>query len=359
MLRSLALALASLLTPLSALELQLPTENHHLFTGEPEKFYMYVDRIFEGETSKPWEGGAYGYVRTPLRIGKDVVLTKFHEGIDIKPDKRDKAGNPLDLIMAVSDGIVVHASDVAGRSNYGKYIVVEHNYGGDAFYSLYAHLAKVTVKAGDPVKMGSVLGQMGYTGDGFYGSNVRAHLHLEMCLKMSDHFDGWHKAFSGGLNHHGNYSGLNLAGMDVATLYLEHKKNPALRIQDFVLNSPAYFKLTIPRDGEWDFARRHRWMVKGDIMEASPSWELSFTATGLITGIAPSQRPVSEPVVTAVRDSRVNHRHLTRGLIDGQGDKAVLTRSGKQLLALLTDDFPIPTPATSVTPASSAAPAGE
>ena len=106
MLRPLALA-AALLFPFAAfaVDLQLPTENHHLFTGEPEKFYMYVDRIFEGETTKPWEGGSFGFVRTPLRVGKDVVLTKFHEGIDIQPAKRDKAGNPLDLVMSITGGM--------------------------------------------------------------------------------------------------------------------------------------------------------------------------------------------------------------------------------------------------------------
>ena len=80
MVRTLALA-AVLLVPLaaSAVELRLPTENHHLFSGQPEKFYMYVDRTFEGETSKPWEGGSFGFVRTPIRLGQDVVLTKFHE----------------------------------------------------------------------------------------------------------------------------------------------------------------------------------------------------------------------------------------------------------------------------------------
>jgi Peptidase family M23 len=349
MLRPLALALA-VLTPLSAVELQRPTENHHLFTGEPEKFYMYVDRTFEGEVTKPWEGGSFGYVRTPIRLGQDVVLTKFHEGIDISPTKRDKAGNPLDLVMAVTPGTVVHTSDIAGRSNYGKYVVVEHAIDGDSFYSVYAHLAEITAKPGDAVKSGSVLGRMGYTGDGFNRSNVRAHLHLEMCLLMSRHFDGWHTAFSGGTNFHGNFNGMNLAGMDVASLFLEHRKNPELRIQDFVKASPAYFKVTMPRTDRWDFAERHRWMVKGDLSTPTPSWELSFTATGLLTGISPSPRQVAEPVVTAVRNSRIGHRHLTRGLIDGQGNGAALTRSGKQLIALLTDDFPMPPPAA-VTPA--------
>lgn len=339
MLRLPALAAALIPLALSAVELQLPTENHHLLSGEPDKFYMYVDRTFEGATTKPWEGGSFGFVRTPIRIGQDVVLTKFHEGVDIQPIKRDKAGNPLDLVMAVTDGTVVHASDIAGRSNYGKYVVVEHKLDGDFFYSVYAHLAEVTAKPGDAVKPGSVLGRMGYTGAGL--NRTRAHLHLEMCLLMSRHFDGWHRAFSGGTNFHGNFNGMNLAGMDVASLFLEHKKNPNLRVQDFVAACPAYFKVTIPRDGAWNFAERHRWMVKGDINAPSPSWELSFTATGLITGIAPSPREVAEPMVTAVRNSRIGHSYLTRGLITGKGTTATLTRSGKQLVALLTDDFPL------------------
>lgn len=339
MLRSLFLA-AALLSSARAVELQLPTENHHLFSGEPEKFYMYVDRTFEGATTKPWEGGSFGFVRTPIRLGGEVVLTKFHEGVDISPIKRDKAGNPLDLVNAVSDGIVVHTSDVAGRSNYGKYVVVEHKFDEDAFYSVYAHLSVVKVKPGDVVKTCSLIGQMGYTGAGL--NRTRAHLHLEMCLLMSNHFAGWHTAFSGGTNFHGNFNGMNLAGMDVASLFLEHKKNPDLRVQDFVLAQPPYFKVTVPRKGAWDFASRHRWLAKGDLAAPTPSWEISFSATGLTVGIAASQREVAEPMVTAVRDSKVSHRHLTRGLIDGQGNAATLTRSGKQLVALLMDDFPMP-----------------
>ncbi|QJE95067.1 M23 family metallopeptidase [Luteolibacter luteus] len=345
MLRPLALA-AALLAPLvsSALELQLPTENHHLFSNEPEKFYMYVDRTFEGETTKPWEGGSFGFVRTPIRLGQDVVLTKFHEGIDIAPIKRDKAGNPLDLVMAITDGTVVHTSPVAGRSNYGKYVVVEHKLEDGTFYSVYAHLAEITVQPGNPVKPGSVLGRMGYTGAGI--DRTRAHVHLEMCLLMSTHYEGWHHTYSGGTNFHGNFNGMNLAGMDVATLFLEHKKNPQLRVQDFVMACPAYFKVTVPRKESWDFAERHKWMVKGDISAPSPSWEISFTATGLAVGITPSPREVTEPTVTAVRSSRVSHRLLTRGLIDGKaGGNATLTRSGKQLIALLTDSFPTTPPA--------------
>lgn len=340
---SLAAALLLPLLPatrLLAVDIQLPTENQFLLTGEPEKFYMYVDRTFEGQTTKPWEGGGFGFVRTPLRVGGEVVLTKFHEGIDIAPIRRDKAGNPLDLVKSISDGTVVHTSEIAGRSNYGKYVVVEHRFGGDIFYSLYAHLATISVKPGDAVKTGSLLGQMGHTGDGFNGSNIRSHCHLEICLLMSRHYEGWHKAFSGGVNYQGLFNGMNLAGLDAARLFLENKANPALRVQDFVRNTPPYFKVTLPRKGPLDFAERHKWLLSADTTAESPSWEITFTATGLPVSIASSQKVVDEPTVTAVRDSKIAHRYLTRGLIDGQGSTAKLTKGGRNLIALLTDDFP-------------------
>jgi murein DD-endopeptidase MepM/ murein hydrolase activator NlpD len=345
MLRTLAFAAALLPTlTASAVELQLPTENHHLFSGEPEKFYMYVDRTFEGVATKPWEAGGFGYVRDPIRFGEEVVLTKFHEGIDIAPMARDKAGNPVDLVNAISDGTVVYACNSVGRSNYGKYVVVEHKFDGDTFYSVYAHLADISVKPGDAVRMGSLLGRMGYTGDGFNRSNVRAHLHLELCMLMTTHYEGFNAANANGVNYHGNFNGMNLIGIDVANLFLEHKKNPALRVQDFVLSTPPYFKVTMPRNGTWDFAERHRWLVKGDVAAPSPSWEVSFSATGLPVGISPSNREVTEPIVSAVRNSRIGHRYLTRRLLDGNGNTAKLTGGGKQLLTLLTDNFPIAPP---------------
>jgi hypothetical protein len=100
----------------------------------------------------------------------------------------------------------------------------------------------------------------------------------------------------------------------------------------------------VPRKETWDFAERHKWMVKGDLAAPSPSWEISFTPTGLVVGIAPGTKEVAEPTVTAVRNSRIAHRHLTRNLIDGNGTNATLTRSGKQLIALLTDSFPTTPP---------------
>ena len=340
MLRQILIAVGLFLTgSAEPLAFQLPTENRHLLTGEPEKFYMYVDRTFEGVRSTPWQGGAWGMVRNPVRVGDKIRYLRFHEGIDISPVKRDRAGNPLDLIMSVADGRVVHVSSVSGRSNYGKYIVVAHpvDSSGNVVHSLYAHLAKCSVKPGDPVKKGSVLGQMGYTGRGL--NRTRAHLHLEIGLLMNTNFQSWFNRYSGGTNHHGNYNGMNLIGMEVPRFMIEHDKNSSLDIKDFIRSGPAYFKVTVPRRGSLDFAKRHPWLSYGDLSQSSPSWEISFTAPGLPTGIATSQRRVNQPIVSAIQNSGTPHRYMTRGLITGEGSSATLSNNGKKFIALITGAF--------------------
>ena len=339
MFRNLLLTLSASTLLQAGIDLRLPTENHHLFTGQNDRFYMYVDRIFEGEASKPWEGGAYGFVRTAMRINGEVILTKFHEGIDIAPINRDRAGNPLDLVSSIADGRVVHVSPISGRSNYGKYVVVEHQWENSLIYSLYAHLAEITCNPGDPVRAGSALGRMGYTGAGL--NRTRAHLHLEIAMMMSRHFDDWQKAFGGGINHHGLFNGMNLAGTDVARFFLEHRANPGLRFSELVASTPVYFKVAVPASaGTPDFVTRHPWILRGEA-EGAVSWEISFSATGQPVAFEPSQKRVAAPVITRVRSSEIPHRYRTRNLVTGQENRASLTQSGKQLVALLMDDFPV------------------
>jgi CxxC motif-containing protein len=321
-----------------ALDIDLPTTNHHLLTGEPEQFYQYVDRTFEGQVSKEWQAGGYGFVRNPVRFGDQVVMTKFHEGIDIAPMGRDPGGNPQDPVKSIADGTVAYTSPIPGRSNYGRYVVVEHHFDDGAFYSVYAHLSEITVKVGDAVKKGGVVAKMGFTGAGI--TKVRAHCHLELCLLDNANYDAWNKAAGGGVNYHGNFNGMNLSGLDVARLFLERQANPEIKVQDFVRDTPAYFKVTLPRKGKFEFAERNHWLVDGDMNAPSPSWEITFTATGLPVRIAPSEKEVPGPLVTSVRDSKIPHRYLTRGLIDGTGSAATLTKGGKSLVSLLTEDEP-------------------
>jgi len=320
------------------IDLRLPTENQHLFTGEMDRFFMYIERTFEGETTKPWEAGSYGFVRSAIRINDRIILTKFHEGIDICPVKRDQAGNPLDLVSSIAAGTVVHTSLIAGRSNYGKYVVVEHRWENSSVVSLYAHLEEITCKPGDPVNAGSVLGRMGYTGAGI--DRTRAHCHLELGMLLSSHYEDWHKINGGGTNFHGLFNGLNIAGAEVSRFFLEQKANPELQFSEFIASTPVYFKVAIPAHGVPDFVKRYPWITHGSA-DGARSWSISFSATGLPVAFEPSPLECAAPIVTAVRPSTVPHRYLTRSLITGEGNHATLTHSGELLIALLTDDFPI------------------
>lgn len=338
MMRSIFLALTAIgLLHAEPIDLRLPTENPHLFTGEPERYFMYVDRTFEGQVSKPWEAGTFGFVRNAMRINGEVIMTKFHEGIDISPTKRDSAGNPLDMVSTIAAGTVVYVSPEAGRSNYGKYVVVEHLWENSKIVSLYAHLADIQVKPGDAVNSGTVLGRMGFTGAGI--NRTRAHCHVELGMVMSTRYEEWHKANGGGMNHHGMYNGMNITGCEVSRFLTEHKANPDLQFSQFITTTAPYFKVAVPANGTPDFVTRYPWIAKGSA-EGAKSWEISFTATGLPVAFVPSQREVAAPAIISIRPATIPHRYLTRSLVSGDGNQATLSSSGKQLVSLLTNNFP-------------------
>lgn len=95
-----------------------------------------------------------------------------HNGIDIV-----RQGYQLDYIVAHSDGKIIQAQDglgnMKGTNSYGNYVKIDH---GNGYCTLYAHMQKgISVKNGQYVKKGQVLGYMGNTGNS-YG----AHLHFEV-----------------------------------------------------------------------------------------------------------------------------------------------------------------------------------
>src|SRR5437016_5532064 len=238
-------------TERTVVDLVLPTDNDALFSGNGSTFYQYVERDFNGVKSTPWEGGQYGFVRDPVETSAGVVYTRFHEGIDVKPLRRDARDEPLDEVRAIADGKVVHTNLVSGYSNYGKYIVIEHRWGGSNYYSLYGHLSSIAVPPGETVKSGQRIAVMGYTGTGL--SQERAHLHLELDLILSDQFEGWYNAFfKNDPNHNGTYNGMNLVGLDIARLYLALRKNPALTIPDFLKTEEIFYKVTLPKSRHFE-----------------------------------------------------------------------------------------------------------
>jgi murein DD-endopeptidase MepM/ murein hydrolase activator NlpD len=100
----------------------------------------------------------FGYRSDPF-----TKIRKFHKGMDFSA----KSGTP---IYATGDGIVKKAD--AKVSGFGNHIEINHGYG---YMTLYAHLSKYKVRAGQKVKRGDVIGYVGST-----GRSEAPHLHYEV-----------------------------------------------------------------------------------------------------------------------------------------------------------------------------------
>jgi len=99
----------------------------------------------------------YGHRHDPLGEG-----IRFHSGMDIS----SASGTP---ILATADGIVSHSG---WTTNSGQVVVLEHGLG---FSTVYAHNQKNSVKVGQTVKRGDVIGYVGST-----GRSTGPHLHYEV-----------------------------------------------------------------------------------------------------------------------------------------------------------------------------------
>ena len=316
------------------LNLALPTENDAIYRDDGPAFYQYIDRDFKGEKSTPWEGGQYGFVRDPVETSGGIVYTRFHEGIDIRPMERDPRGEPIDPVRAIAAGTVVHTSLVAGYSNYGKYVVVEHRWDGCNYYSLYGHLSSIQVHIGQHVQQRDQLGVMGHTGEGL--NQTRAHLHLELNMMLSRQFESWHDSlFKTDPNHHGLYNGLNLVGIDIARLYLALRKRPSLTIPEFVSEEETLYRVRFPDSKHFDLLKFYPWMRTQGNAETASSWEVSFNRAGVPLKIEPNGKRVEGPELSYLKQSAIDSSYLTRGQVAGRGAGAHLTDKGKQFLRLL------------------------
>ncbi len=321
-------------TDRATVDLVLPTDNDALFSGGGPAFYQYVERNYKGAKSTPWQGGQYGFVRDPVETPAGIVYTRFHEGIDIKPLRRDARDEPLDGVRAIADGKVVHINPVPSYSNYGKYIVIEHRWNGSSYYSLYGHLSSIVVQPGDSVQRGQRIAVMGYTGAGL--NQARAHVHLELNLMLSHRFEAWHDTFfKNDPNHNGIYNGINLAGLDIARLYLALHKNPSLTIPEFLNDEETFYKVTLPKSSHFELPRLYPWMLAGSRENEKSSWDVSFARSGLPLKIEPSDKHVTQPELSYVKKNSVDYSYLTRGDIGGRGSNAHLTESGRRLMRLL------------------------
>jgi murein DD-endopeptidase MepM/ murein hydrolase activator NlpD len=318
-----------------AIDLAFPTPNQALLQGDGPAFYQYVERSFQGERTQPWEGGQYGYVRNPVPNGDSVVYTRFHEGIDIQPTRRDARGEPIDPVFAVDAGTVVYANPVANQSNYGRYLVIEHTWSGSPYYSLYAHLSTLLAEPGRHVERGQQVAIMGHTGAGI--TRERAHLHFEINLLVNSHFDEWHRQhFPTDPNHHGIYNGLNLLGLNPARILIESRHHPQFDIPGLLRSEPVCFRVIVPHSKRFELVARYPWLTQGTAPPAPASWELWFNRDGIPIRATPSDTPTTTPTLLEVKPPNQPHGPLCHGLLAGSGSGARLTETGRRFLQLLT-----------------------
>jgi len=117
------------------------------------------DIINRTPTIKPMKG----YYSSPFgkRIDPFTQRYTMHEGIDIVAPE----GTP---IYAAADGVVNFADWYHG---YGNTVVINHK----LYKTKYAHLSKISVKRGQKVKRGDIIGSCGRT-----GKATANHLHYEV-----------------------------------------------------------------------------------------------------------------------------------------------------------------------------------
>jgi murein DD-endopeptidase MepM/ murein hydrolase activator NlpD len=127
-----------------------------IFTNDPEAAIQWPFLVGVGMS--------YGY---GMRSGR------LHEGIDFVPGN----GAP---VQAIADGTVRIATEQGGA--YGVTVYIDHVIDGEVITSHYSHMqyGSLNVKAGDTVKVGTVVGKTGNTGRS-YG----AHMHFELIVNGS------------------------------------------------------------------------------------------------------------------------------------------------------------------------------
>jgi murein DD-endopeptidase MepM/ murein hydrolase activator NlpD len=115
------------------------------------------EKLWRGAFIRPVEGeisGAFGLNR--IMNGKQ---RSRHTGVDLKAEE----GVP---VLATNSGMVVLVDELFFT---GKSVILDHGWG---LFSMYFHLSEVSVKKGDRVDTGALLGRVGST-----GRSTGAHLH--------------------------------------------------------------------------------------------------------------------------------------------------------------------------------------
>ena len=98
-----------------------------------------------------------------VRIHPFYKVLKMHTGMDFTAPSGTE-------VFATGNGVVVKVEQ--GQRGYGNVVMIDHGFG---FKTLYAHLSSYSVRAGQHVKRGDVVGRIGNS-----GMSMAPHLHYEV-----------------------------------------------------------------------------------------------------------------------------------------------------------------------------------
>ncbi len=124
-----------------------------------------ISQCFSGSFSGQQSGYYYDSANVQKYFaGSTSTGTKLHRGIDIAA--------PTGALVYAARGGQVTRHDWNGSHIYGNRVVISH---GAGYYTLYAHLATITVPNGAVVTTGRQIGTVGTT-----GASSGPHLHFEI-----------------------------------------------------------------------------------------------------------------------------------------------------------------------------------
>ncbi len=313
--------------PPAPVRIELPTDNRALYEsgGEP-RFFTPTGPDF------PWTSGAFGCVRNSG--------TRFHEGVDIRCLVRDRQGEPVDAVRAAAPGRIAFINRSASASDYGQYLVLLHEVDGLTVYTLYAHWREIAseLRPDAPVQAGQTLGTLGRTAKSPIPAE-RAHLHFEVGLLGSPHFDlllhRWYQ--DPGPNPFGNWNGQNLLGFDPAALLIaQQQAGPAFNMRAYLAQQPSLCTVRIHKSS-LPVVTRYPAMVQG--APGTSAFEVDLNPQGVplrIRALPSSSGQFKRGAYELVTvDEALEARHRCNKLVFKKGRQWVLTERGQRAVDLL------------------------
>lgn len=279
----------------------------------------------------------FGCVRTDGR--------QFHEGLDIRCLQRDRRGEPADPVMATADGTVAYVNEKPGLSNYGRYVVLQHQVEGMEIYSVCAHLKEVSpgIEPGRKVRAGDVIATMGRSTNTREGiSKDRAHVHFELNLLANERFASWYaKNSPEQRNDHGEWNGHNLLGLDPCLILLaQAKEKSSFRIVDFIRGQTELCRVVV-RATSFPWLRRYTPLIRRNAAAEQggvAGYEIALNYTGIPFQLVP--RSASEIQTTAkIQLLSVNEEEQSKRpcghLVMKRNGRWELANAGMRLIELL------------------------